>query len=466
MRLAFSALVAAAFLLVPSGAALGKGPLETGLWEPEGELALSRVSGAGATLVHMTLHWDKVAPESRPAGFNPEDPQDPAYRWGNFDARVISALKRGLRPSIDLHGAPPWAKALTDGDAFTARPDPTEFGHFAKAAALRYSGRFANLPHVRHWQVWAEQNLYYRLNRLFTPSWYRRMLNSVAAAIKSIRRDNIVITGGLAPFTPKGAHRRIAPLNFMREMLCLSRQLKRTCADRSHFDVWAHHPYTSGGPTHQAYRRDDVSLGDLPEMRRILIAAYRNGSIVSRGEPQFWITEFGWDTKPPDPGGVPLALHARWVAEALYRMWQSDVRVVIWLQLRDLPLVAHIQGGLYFRGATIEQDRPKPALQAFRFPLVAFPRAGGVYVWGRTPAGVAGRVIVQQSFRGGWRRLGTLRANRYGIFEHRFSSKPAGWIRARNVRTGELSRAFSLKHHPDRFFNPFGGTGSLERGRK
>jgi hypothetical protein len=312
--------------------------------------------------------------------------------------------------------------------------------------------------------VWAEQNLVYRLNPTFTATWYRRTLNTAAAAIKSVHRDNVVITGGLAPFRPKGAGAGVAPMTYMRQMLCLSRTLKRTCSDRSQFDVWAHHPYTSGGPTHQAHSRDDASLGDLPEMRRMLMAAYRNGNIASRGRPGFWVTEFSWDTRPPDAGAVPTGLHARWVAEALYRMWQAGVSVVTWFQLRDLPAASHIQAGLYFSGATIQQDRPKPALRAFRFPVVAFPRRGGVYVWGRTPAGAPGRVIIEQRFRGRWRRLGALRTDEHGIFERRFQSRPVGFVRARNVRTGELARPFSLKHHPDRFFNPFGGTGGLESG--
>ena len=61
----------------------------------------------------------------------------------------------------------------------------------------------------------------------------------------------------------------------MREMLCMSSGAtpRATCNDRAEFDVWAHHPYTYGGPTHSAFHPDDVSLGDLGEMRRLLDAA-------------------------------------------------------------------------------------------------------------------------------------------------------------------------------------------------
>jgi hypothetical protein len=431
-------------------------------------MGIERVHRAGASAVYMIVEWSAVAPGERPAGFEPRNPSDPAYNWASVDERLTLTVRRGLTPIVSLYRAPRWAQGAGTGFQGTVRPDPTELANFATAAALRYSGRFPGLPRVRYWQIWAEQNLPQHLNpqlvsgRPSSPHWYRRMLNAAAAAIHSVHRNNLVITGGLAPFTARpqpgfAPTRGLGPLHFMREMLCLSKRLTRTCRQRAEFDVWAHHPYTSGGPTHHAYRPDDVSLGDLPEMRQVLIAAYRNGSIVSRARPKFWVTEFGWDTKPPDPRGVPVALHARWVAEALYRMWRSGVSLVTWAQLRDEPFGgSYFQGGLYFRGAVPEKDRPKPALRAFRFPVVGFPARRGIYVWGRTPAGVPGRVVVEQSFQGRWRRLAVLRTDRHGVFKRRFASRPVGWVRARSMKTRELSRPFSLKPHPDRFFNPFG----------
>jgi hypothetical protein len=140
---------------------------------------------------------------------------------------------------------------------------------------------------------------------------------------------------------------------------------------------------------------------------------------------------------------------------------------VTWFTLRDEPLSSgFFQSGLYYNGSSLEGARPKPALRAFRFPLVGFTRKGGIYVWGRTPAGETGTVVVEQSSRRGWRRLGVLRTNRYGIFEHRYDSQPVGWVRARSLKTREYSRPFSLKHHPDRFFNPFGLPTLLEPRRK
>jgi hypothetical protein len=52
----------------------------------------------------------------------------------------------------------------------------------------------------------------------------------------------------------------------------------------------------------------------------------------------------------------------------------SGVSRVTWLYLRDEPLAtSFFQAGLYLPGTTMGRDQPKPALRAFRFPVVAFP---------------------------------------------------------------------------------------------
>jgi hypothetical protein len=173
---------------------------------------------------------------------------------------------------------------------------------------------------------------------------------------------------------------------------------------------------------------------------------------------QFWVTEFAWDTNPPDPKGVPLWLHARWTAEALYRMWSAGVSLVTWWGLRDggsgqptSPFVT----GLYFGGRTIARDRPKPSLRAFRFPFVAEPERGLVRVWGRTPASQPAVVRIEQRVKGGrWKRRAVLRANRYGIFTALVRARVAGTMRARIASAASLE--FGVKPVPDRRVNPFG----------
>jgi hypothetical protein len=417
------------------------------------ELSFRRIRNSGAKAVRFSLFWRDVAPSERVSGFNPKDPFDPRYYWSSLDRRIQMANQFDLEPIIVIVSVPEWAHLPG-----TNWPEPAELAAFAEAAARRYNGATKDLPRVRYWQPWNEPNLLYYLNpqvegrQAVAPVHYRAMLSAFSKAVHSVHRDNVVITAGLAPFTTKTG---LGPLHFMRVMLCMGKTLKPTCRARSQFNIWAHHAYSSGGPNHHAVRRDDVSIADLPEMKRVLDAAVRAGHVVSDRPVRLWVTEFGWDSRPPDPKGVPAREHARWVSEALYRMWQSGVSAATWFQLRDYPMADRVmQQGLYFHGTTLEQDRPKPALQAFRFPTVALPHRGRVSVWGRTPTSGRGRVVLERRLGGPWRRLATVRPDRYGIFRKTFQLPPGGYIRARS--SNDVSLPFAVRKTRDRRVCPFG----------
>ena len=423
----------------------------------DADTAFERARSTGASAARIGVIWSDVAPE-RP--LHPTDPGDPAYRWADVDRAIRAALEQGLQPIVQLVVAPPWARP--SGSARAVMPDPVEFGRFAEAAATRYSGSFAGLPRVRYWQAWNEPNLNLYLKPQwdgttpFSPGWYRTMVNRFAEAVKSVRAENLVIAGGTAPF---GGDADIGPLRFMRELLCLSPSLRATCREKIHFDIWGHNPYTSGGPTHHAAARDDVSLGDLTEMRQVLLAGVKAGSIVSSQPVQFWVTEFSWDTNPPDPKAVPIGLQARWVAEALYRMWKSGVSLVTWFSLRDEPIdQSFYQSGLFFGGTSLAMAQPKPAFTAFRFPVVGIPILGGFLVWGRSPSGDAARVVIDQSFKGGWNRVATLRPDRFGIFQKSFRRPVTGSVRAQLAGRPDRTIAFALRRGVDQVNNPFGKT--------
>ena len=387
------------------------------------------------------------------------------------------AVGAGLRPILQFNGAPRWAQRcnLTSDYGAPCNPDPRDLAAFAKAAARRYSGSFLTLPRVRYWMLMNEPNLYlffqpqFRNGKPVSPRLYRALLNRFTPAIHSVHADNRVLTGGFAPLArPRAA---IGPQEFFRRMTCMKgrrhpRPRRPGCS--ASFDILATNPYTTGGPTHEAAGPDDVSLGDLPELHRLLRATDRAGRVKTRlRRPPLWVTEFGWDSRPPDPGGVRLGIHARWTAEALYRAWRSGVSTFLWFGLHDYPRAGlkfseTIQAGLYFRGRTLAEDRPKPSLRAFRFPLVAFDRRRGIAVWGRTPNSGGGRVVLQGSRRRGWRRIGSARANRNGIFRKLVRTRygRGGRGRVRAVYRGRSSVGFSLRRVRDFYQPPFGRVSS------
>jgi hypothetical protein len=294
------------------------------------------------------------------------------------------------------------------------------------------------------------------------------MVNEVADSVKSVHADNLVVAGGTAPFfdnTPAvtAVDPDWGPLSFMRAVLCLGPNLKPTCSQTTRFDIWGHDPYTSGGPMHHAALANDVSLADLPKMRATLEAAQLAGHVTAPARAELWAVEFSWDSNPPDPNGVPEPLLSRWTSEALYRMWSSGVSLVTWFLLRDQPIDSSpYQSGLYTRGATVADDTPKPVLQAFRFPVVAFARRSQVGVWGRTPGGKPGTVTIERTSGSSWTALGTVTTDANGIFRATYVTWPGGSIRARDS-FGATSAPFSLTPVPDQIFNPFGNPWPLEQ---
>lgn len=440
-------------------------PLVTGLVlaDPSDPRALARTREAGASFVRLSVDWALIAPEGRtqPAGFVPTDPNDPAYRWQTLDDHVRGVVAARLEPLLTLYGAPEWAAPATrerrhDGPI---RPDPAAFGQFAEAVAKRYSGRTAGLPRVRLWQAWNEPNVSIYLmpqreaGRSVSAAHYRLLLNAFTDAVHRVHRSNVSIAGGVSPFSVVTERvETVGPLRFLRELFCLSAgpSPRRTCTTHVRFDVLAVHPYTSGDPTHEAYYPDDLSLGDLHELRPLIRSAVASGNLARRSLPPVWVTEFSWDSKPPDPDGVPIRLHTRWTAEGLYRMWQHGITRVTWFLLVDEPLATNdFQSGHYYRGSSPARDRPKPSLRAFRFPFVAFHTAKGMDIWGRTPGSRTASVRIELASGGGWNAIGHVRADRNGIFSARLRSRAKrGFVRA-VLPSGQTAVPFSLTVPPD-----------------
>jgi len=301
---------------------------------------------------------------------------------------------------------------------------------------------------------------------------YRSMVNAVAKSVHAVRRANLVVAGGLDPFGNKAkTWYSIPPLKFMRSLLCVSmgnpkakkarlRKPHATCKAKVNFDVWAHHPYSFNGPFGHANRKDDVSLGDLPEMHAVLKQAMKLHRVVSTHPMQFWVTEFSWDTKPPRRHAAPIGLVSRWTAEAFYQMWRSGVSLVTWFGLKDKGGKSPYQSGLFFHAKSLARARAKPVRTAFRFPFVAYLGRGSVSVWGRDATSNKQVVTIQRRHgtHGNWRTVARVRSNRTGIFRAKLklSASKKDWLRATAAGSGN-SLAFSLtRPSPKLRYGPWG----------
>jgi hypothetical protein len=476
LRAAAASLALALSLLFSVSSAQGFGVhLQTGvnifpLSGEDSELALDRIHSSGARLFKLAVDWYTVAPAKPKSGFNASDPDDPGYRWRTLDGMIAEAVDRGLTPVIDFSKPPGWAET-PEGSGWE-HPNPVQLAMFAHAFAARYDGTRPGLPRVRYWEAWNEPNVSYFLQPQFengrpvSVDAYRTIVNDFAAAVHEVHSDNIVVGGELFPNgVQRGGVSAVAPLEFTRRLFCLSSgpQPHRVCDTAIHVDAWSVHPYTSGGPSTLPANPDNVWIYNLSALTSLVHAAQRVGTLISSRQAEVWVSEFSWDTNPPNPKGVPMSVERRWVAETIYRSWQAGINVFIWFTLHDMPNDGPpLRGGLYFNcEAGVKCERPKPIAAAFRFPFVAYRTQGrNVLLWGRTPAGRPGNVRVQWLQEQHWKGFLTLPTDSDGVFTAAVTLPPGAnpsyaRLRALQPATG-ASPAFSLHRPPDIKATPFG----------
>jgi hypothetical protein len=441
-------------LLTPSLASaarpLSLGFFDTGFTGPNGATWLQRSVTAGADIVRIEIGWDAPDTRTRPPGFDARNPADPAYDFSDADAAIRTASSLGLRVLLSFTGAPRWAEGPrrpADAPPGTWRPDPRAVEDYGIALAARYSGHFRDpanpgrmLPRVVAYQLWNEPNL----SEYLTPQWsgdspaapaiYRAMLNAFYRGVKSVDPHALVVTAGTGPFgDPEPGGQRLQPALVWRGVLCLRQTAggspaRTRCGNPAHFDVLAHHPYAWGSPTTPALWPDDVAIPDLGKLSRLLRAAERFRTALPGLHHQLWLTEVGYNTSPPNPGGVPVAQDARWVEQTLELLWSQGVSVVTWNQVGDQPpdpsySVTNQTGVYYLDG------RPKPALTAFRFPFVAWRAAEKwIDVWGRAP--MAGRLLIERRAGSRWSTVRSLHVTTRSTFLVRITARGGTTLRA------------------------------------
>jgi hypothetical protein len=387
---------------------------------------LHRATATSATLVRVNVLWASVAPKSPPAGFEQSDPNSPGYQWSGLDEVVREAAANGLSVLFTVYQAPVWAEGRempSGAMPGSWEPSRVAYGEFAEALAKRYSGKYQDpgdplgtLPAVRYFEAWNEPNL----EEFLAPQWnggenraansYRGLVNSFYAGVKKGDPRAQVLAGSLAPFGDEPGGSRTRPVLFLRNVFCVEGGIlrKTPCPEPLHFDILSDHPIAVGPPTQSAASPLDVTTPDLGRLTKVVERAEDVERVLPVGKKPLWVTEFWYDSNPPDPNGIPLDQQARWYEQDLYLFWQQGAEVAIALQLRDAP-EGKSYASTYQSGAYFVDGSPKPSAKAFRFPFVAH-RTGPfkAAVWGIAPR--AGRVKIQAFRSGAWKTLGSISA--------------------------------------------------------
>jgi len=427
--------------------------------DPAGAMAEIRSLGVDIVRTNVIYHRVYRTPRDRkkPRGFDASDPSSSEYDWAATDQLVQLAQDNGLQVLMTITGPGPFFTSASPGRCRSTpcsyRPKPNEFGAFASAVAKRYSGK------VAYYSIWNEPNigktwLIPRFQRTrfgkvdVAGAIYRKLFQAGYKAIakNDAARRNRVLFGETAAIG--------SPLPLLYAALCLDRrgrpftgQLKvlQGCSGhvgRLHIAGVAIHPYNMGGygtPQSPTYTKTSLPLAYMPRLHRLLAAATRRGRIG--GGKGIWVTEFGFQTKPPDPLGVSPDAQARYINES-DRLFYGDNRIksVAQYELTDVPQRDQFNTGLRFVGS----DGDKPAYAAYRVPIVVTRRsADAVEVYGQArPARGSTTVAVQVQVDGVFTTVTQPSTNSRGIFRVSLSRSGAAKARWRlawmDPTTGEL----------------------------
>jgi hypothetical protein len=427
---------------------------------PRSAIWLHRATSAGADVVIINIGWVASNTPTEPAGFDALDPGSPDYDFTAADAAVKTATADGLRVILQFTGAPEWAEGPdmpADATPGTWKPNDTDIEQYAVALGTRYSGNYPDpndpgrdLPKVWGFQFWNEPNTpeflepQFSGGRAVSPALYRGMLNSFYTGVKSVDPGALVVTAGTEPFgdaPPYGP--RVMPATFWRGVLCVNEAgtalRAYRCPDPAHFDVLAHHPYSVGAPDTPAFNAGDVSIPDMHKLTAILRAAERGGTALPDIHHQVWATETGYNTRPPNPKGIPVGEAARWMDETLEILADQGVSVVTFDTIVDQPpdptYFTTSQSGVYFLNG-----KAKPTLAAFEFPFVASREKGIVSFWGLAPT--AGRVRIEAHVGDKWLTISSLHVKKSSTFRTQLIDNGAVTFRAQ--LRGHTSIAWSF----------------------
>ena len=321
--------------------------------------------------IRMTLYWGGQFGVARHKPTKAVDPTDPSYDWSIYDRAVEYAARYGMHVLFSIYGTPSWANI--NGPLNRAPTRFADLQNFARAAALHFSGhqtddRGTIVPAVYDWLAWNEPNNPIFLSPQYVKhgkTWisesaidYAQICNAVYKGIHStLYKNERVACGGTAPRgnnDPASSRPSVSPLAFLRAV-------KK--AGLKTFDAWAHHPYYAG-PTDQPSTKPvtakgapatAVTLGNISDLIRQVTQLY--------GNKRIWITEYGYQTNPPDHLlGVTYAKQAAYLKQA-YAIAKKNPRIdmMLWFLLQDDPNTNGWQSGLI-----TAQGAKKPSFAAFQ----------------------------------------------------------------------------------------------------
>ena len=471
MRRRLGIAIVAACMLVPAAPAAANNGMESLfqdddmlLYSPRDRVdaTMAELRSLGVDRVRLSAVWHALAPPREPA--NPTDPRSYDVYLHNLDRTIGAAYANGIAVLLNPRGgAPEWAQPrrpqrIREENAY--KPSARKFHQFVTMLGRRYSGTYVDpygvtLPYVSAWSIWNEPNWggllqpQSKRGEPFAPHLYRRLYRAASGALRgSGHGQDIILLGETAPLgvDQPGPTRSLKAAKFYRELFCLDERLKPRagCGDYAkrgplYSTGVAHHPYpVLAPPERRSADKGYIRLADEKRFVRILNAADRYGRV--EGRLPIWYTEFGYQTRPPDPyRGISLRKQAEFNIRAEHVAFkQSRVVSMALFLLRDTPPrrqyrpSERLYWATYQTGLRFHDGRKKPAYEAYRLPLLRLDRHR---FWGMVrPASYDSDLTVQIEHRGPgggrWRPIAERRiTNPRGYFTFRLQFPKRGEYR-------------------------------------
>ena len=287
----------------------------------------------GVTHLRMNVLWWQPIPEGQRN--QRTKPSPIVYDWSVWDAAIARARAYGIKVQLDLAGDPPaWAcgnkRVPYACDGY--KPNRKLFAHFVRAAVNHFQGR------VKRFSLWNEPNWYTWISpHKKSPIIYRKLFEAGYRAAKKANRKAEIVMGELAPHFRPGLS--IAPLKFLRGMVCVNKRLKRIrgankkCGRKPlKFDSFSHHPYDfEHKPTKRRPNRDEVTMANIGKLPKYLNKLRKKGLIKpKRKKFPIYLTEYGYmvtgNPAVRRERRIPEPKRARWLVQA-WKIAQRTPRI-------------------------------------------------------------------------------------------------------------------------------------------
>jgi hypothetical protein len=353
------------------------------------DTAFRQLRDLGASQLRIQLGWHQAMPADQ--ANSRTKPRPVNYDFSRWDSAVARAKAFGMKVQLVLTGYPPlWAcgkRADSPYDCRGFKPKLRPYKQFAKLAAKHFKGK------VNRFSIWNEPNWYTWLSpHKNSPRLYRNLYRAGYTGVKKGNKRAKVLMGELAPYAQK--RRAIAPLKFLREMVCVNKRFKRIKGARKKcpgkalkLDGFAHHPYDfTRPPAKRRKGRDNVTMANLGALTKTLDTLRKKRLLKpSVKKVPVYLTEHGYFVK--GPRRVSETKRKRWTRKA-FTIAQKNPRVKQMLYYVFVSPPADSPWSFFDLGLIDQDGKPRGAFNALRKWVRSAARDGRVKKPGRCQASV------------------------------------------------------------------------------